>query len=200
MDPIIILQAGVASGRKYFGRDDWFAGGATAVLAAQQADGSIPLGSWGHVPNTCFCTLFLIYGGAPVAFNKLEYGAKEGADAQDWNLNPRDSPRHHHRQAGDERCSLDAGEGPHVSQHPGIELCATRAAVVLGSRQRGAQREHVLADEPGIDRLNTPHGTQQQPRRDQQNHRHRDLDRHHQPPNPLLVPATCPSAFAQRGK
>jgi hypothetical protein len=85
-----VERAGVASGRKYFGRDDWFAGGAMAVLSTQQADGSIPLGSWGHVPNTCFCTLFLIYGGAPVAFNKLEYGAKEGADAQDWNLNPRD--------------------------------------------------------------------------------------------------------------
>jgi hypothetical protein len=37
------------------------------------------------VPNTCFCTLFLVYGGAPVAFNKLEYGKE-----QEWNLNPRD--------------------------------------------------------------------------------------------------------------
>jgi hypothetical protein len=80
-----VERAGVASGRKYFGRDDWFAGGALSVLGAQQADGSIPLGSWGHVPNTCFCTLFLVYGGAPVAFNKLEHGKE-----QDWNLNPRD--------------------------------------------------------------------------------------------------------------
>ena len=48
-----IERASVASGRKYFGRDDWFAGGAQAVLQAQQADGSIPLGQWGYVPNTC---------------------------------------------------------------------------------------------------------------------------------------------------
>src|SRR5206468_11304691 len=32
-----------------------------------------------------FCTLILVYGGAPVAVNKLQFGKD-----QDWNLNPRD--------------------------------------------------------------------------------------------------------------
>jgi hypothetical protein len=45
-----------------------------------------PLGRWGcPVVGTSFCTLFLVYGGAPVAIEKLQYG-----DGQDWNLNPRD--------------------------------------------------------------------------------------------------------------
>jgi len=55
-------------------------------LQAQQRDGSIPLGRWGHgAISTSFCTLFLVYGGAPVAVNKLQYGK-----GSDWNLNPRD--------------------------------------------------------------------------------------------------------------
>ncbi len=81
-----IERAGVASGRKYIGGEDWFAQGALAVLQAQQRDGSIPLGQWGGPGvSTCFCTLFLVYGGAPVAVNKLQFGKD-----QDWNLNPRD--------------------------------------------------------------------------------------------------------------
>ena len=81
-----IERTGVASGRRYIGSEDWFARGALTVLQAQQSDGSIPLGSWGRsVIGTSFCTLFLVYGGAPVAFNKLQYG-----DGHDWNLNPRD--------------------------------------------------------------------------------------------------------------
>ena len=44
------------------------------------------MGHWGGaVGGTSFCTLFLVYGGAPVAVNKLQYGKD-----QDWNLNPRD--------------------------------------------------------------------------------------------------------------
>ncbi len=81
-----IERTGVASGRKTIGGEDWFARGAASVLRAQQPDGSIPLGSYGGVVcNTAFCTLFLVYGGAPVAFEKLEYGP-----GHDWNLNPRD--------------------------------------------------------------------------------------------------------------
>jgi hypothetical protein len=81
-----IERTGVASGRKLIGGEDWFAHGALAVLQHQQRDGSIPLGQWGGpTVSTCFCTLFLVYGGAPVAVNKLEYGK-----GQDWNLNPRD--------------------------------------------------------------------------------------------------------------
>ncbi len=70
----------------YIGGEDWFARGALAVLQAQQRDGSIPLGNWGGpAVSTSFCTLFLVYGGAPVAYNKLQFGKD-----QDWNLNPRD--------------------------------------------------------------------------------------------------------------
>ncbi len=81
-----IERTGVASGRKLIGGEDWFARGALAILQHQQRDGSIPLGSWGGVVgSTSFCTLFLVYGGAPVAINKLQFGKD-----QDWNLNPRD--------------------------------------------------------------------------------------------------------------
>ena len=81
-----IERTGVASGLKLIGGADWFAEGALAALQAQQRDGSIPLGHWGGpVGGTCFCTLFLVYGGAPVAVNKLQYGK-----GSDWNLNPRD--------------------------------------------------------------------------------------------------------------
>ena len=79
-----IERTGVAGGRKYIGGRDWFAEGAAAVLQSQQSDGSINLG-YGPVVGTGLCTLFLVYGGAPVAFNKLQFG-----DGQDWNLNPRD--------------------------------------------------------------------------------------------------------------
>jgi len=81
-----IERTGVASGRKYFGGEDWFRRGALAVLKAQRSRGEITVGHWGNeVVRTSWCALFLVYGGAPVAFNKLEYGK-----AADWNLNPRD--------------------------------------------------------------------------------------------------------------
>jgi len=81
-----IERTGVASGLKLIGGEDWFAEGALVILQAQQRDGSIPLGSWGGgAIGTSFCTLFLVYGGAPVAVNKLQYGK-----GSDWNLNPRD--------------------------------------------------------------------------------------------------------------
>ena len=81
-----IERTGVAGGRKLIGGQDWFADGALAVLNAQRSDGSIPLGHWGGgAVSTSFCTLFLVYGGAPVAIDKLQYGT-----TPDWNLNPRD--------------------------------------------------------------------------------------------------------------
>jgi Domain of unknown function (DUF4159) len=81
-----IERTGVASGRKLIGGEDWFARGAASILQAQQRDGAIHLGQWGgRAVSTCLCTLFLVYGGAPVAYNKLQYGKD-----QDWNLNPRD--------------------------------------------------------------------------------------------------------------
>jgi hypothetical protein len=82
-----IERVGVASGRKYIGDKDWFKEGALAALRDQQQSGLIYLkGPHGDdVVRTAFSSLFLVYGGAPVAFNKLEYGA-----GYDWNLNPRD--------------------------------------------------------------------------------------------------------------
>ena len=79
-----IERTGVASGRKYIGGVDWFAEGAQAALTAQAGDGSISLGYAGPV-STALSTLFMVYGGAPVAYNKLEYG-----ESTAWNLNPRD--------------------------------------------------------------------------------------------------------------
>ena len=81
-----IERAGVASGRKYIGGRDWFREGVESILRAQRQDGSIPLRGYGKTRiNTAFATLFMVYGGAPVVFNKLDYG-----DGQGWNLNPRD--------------------------------------------------------------------------------------------------------------
>lgn len=80
-----IERTGVASGRKYIGGRDWFREDAEYILKNQRADGSIPLCRWGQQYGTSLCTLFLVHGGAPVAFNKLEHGER-----QDWNLNPRD--------------------------------------------------------------------------------------------------------------
>lgn len=84
-----IERTGVASGRKTIGGEDWFASGVKTVLASQARNGSIMGGydhySGGIVGSTALSTLFMIYGGAPIAINKLQYG-----DSQDWNLNPRD--------------------------------------------------------------------------------------------------------------
>ena len=79
-----IERTGVASGRKYIGGEDWFSRGALAALTRQGPDGSVQMG-YTPVISTSLVTLFLVYGGAPVAFNKLQHGA-----GQDWNLNPRD--------------------------------------------------------------------------------------------------------------
>jgi hypothetical protein len=82
-----IERAGVASGRRTFGGEDWFRTGAAAALARRTVDGAISMG-YGPVVSTSFVTLFLVYGGAPMAINKLEYGLS--GDARDWDLNPRD--------------------------------------------------------------------------------------------------------------
>jgi hypothetical protein len=72
-----------ASGRKFFGKLDWFREGA-AELVATQTDGF-----WHDVPDaypyggTAFALLFLARGGAPVAFNKLQYPGPWDARPQD---------------------------------------------------------------------------------------------------------------------
>lgn len=79
-----IERTGVAGGQRLLGGVDWFAEGADAALRAQRADGAIPLGYSDEI-GTALTTLFLVYGGAPAAFAKLQYG-----EGEDWNLNPRD--------------------------------------------------------------------------------------------------------------
>jgi len=61
----------VASGRRLSGGEDWFTRCTFEILQAQARDWSVTLGNWGGTPGrTVFHTLFLVYGGAPVAVNK----------------------------------------------------------------------------------------------------------------------------------
>ncbi len=72
-----VERVGLASGYKYFGKNDWYYAGTQKLLNRQQADGS-----WGTVWDTAFSLLFLARGRHPVLINKLEY---PGA----WNNRPR---------------------------------------------------------------------------------------------------------------
>lgn len=81
-----IERAGVASGRRRFGGEDWFERGAHYALSQQRTDGSIPIGYTPEI-GTALTTLFMVYGGAPTAFAKLSH---EGAGDLAWNPNPRD--------------------------------------------------------------------------------------------------------------
>jgi hypothetical protein len=78
-----VERIGVASGRKYLGKVNWYDRGAEFLLAKAHKHGG-----WGTLPETCFAMLFLARGRAPVLFNKLQYNIadKEG----DWNQRPRD--------------------------------------------------------------------------------------------------------------
>ena len=74
-----VERVGGTAGYKYFGTHDWFKEGAELVLKYQGPDGS-----WGRsIPETCFTTLFLFKGRAPILFNKLQFKG-------DWNMHRRD--------------------------------------------------------------------------------------------------------------
>ncbi|MCA9242462.1 MAG: DUF4159 domain-containing protein [Phycisphaerales bacterium] len=74
-----VERAGRASGRKRFGRHDWFRIGAADLLSRQKLDGS-----WdADIHDTAFAVLFLTHGRAPLLMNKLEF-------ATDWDRNLRD--------------------------------------------------------------------------------------------------------------
>ena len=90
-----VERVGVASGRKYFGKTDWYAVGADWLVKNQGGDGS-----WGApeevhnpkgIPSTCWSLFFLTRGRAPVVMNKLEWRSvtKEGKESG-WNQRPRD--------------------------------------------------------------------------------------------------------------
>lgn len=61
-------RIGMASGRRYFGKFDWFQYGASAIVHSQNERGE-----WNNVIDTCFAILFLVHGRQPVAMNKLQY-------------------------------------------------------------------------------------------------------------------------------
>jgi hypothetical protein len=86
-------RMGLASGRKYIGTHDWYQEGADQILKRQHANGSFP----NQVPwlaETCFNTLFLVRGRAPLVMNKLEYSLAtntgEASKVANWNQRPRD--------------------------------------------------------------------------------------------------------------
>lgn len=89
-----IERIGVASGYKYFGTVDWYQSGAEYLVRHQN-----PGGDWGGIPNTCFGTLFLVRGRAPVMMNKLDYSPDPGQapvrgkapTITSWNQRPRDA-------------------------------------------------------------------------------------------------------------
>lgn len=85
-----VERIGVASGRKYFGKFDWFQKGADWLLTKQAKSGGFTIGiDQGPIPSTCFAMLFLSRGRAPVLMNKLEYTSL-GAKQAEWNQRPRD--------------------------------------------------------------------------------------------------------------
>ena len=102
-----VERVGMASGRKYFGANDWYEKGADYLIRRQRADGSWHnKGAYvGPLHDTCFGILFLSRGRAPLLMNKLQWGEK-GAGAQaappaapgppaaarkpEWNQRPRD--------------------------------------------------------------------------------------------------------------
>ncbi len=74
-----VERAGRASGRKYFRGRDWFREGAADLIKTQSS-----AGSWGGgLHDTCFATMFLAHGRAPLLFCKLERGG-------DWDVYLRD--------------------------------------------------------------------------------------------------------------
>ena len=72
-----IERIGAASGRKFFGNQDWYDIGAERIVRTQAADGSWKTSFPGStpIPDTAFALLFLARGRAPVVLNKLDYTA-----------------------------------------------------------------------------------------------------------------------------
>ena len=91
-----ISRIGVASGYKYFGNIDWYQNGADFLLKTQAADGSWASSQNGLFPaqvDTPLGLLFLSYGSAPVALNKIEYALQDKGKPvlAHWNQRPQDA-------------------------------------------------------------------------------------------------------------
>jgi hypothetical protein len=86
-------RIGVASGRKYFGKFDWYKSGADAIVKKQRKDGGWSGGHGGDIGSTAFALLFLSRGSAPVMMNKLQYDTPraQAGVVNVWNERPRDA-------------------------------------------------------------------------------------------------------------
>jgi hypothetical protein len=76
-------RVGIAAGYKYFGSHNWYKEGAEYLVHNQQGNGS-----WGNLAETCFATLFLYKGKAPLLFNKLQ--ETSGSAKWEWNAHRND--------------------------------------------------------------------------------------------------------------
>jgi hypothetical protein len=68
-------RVGIAAGYKYFGSHNWYREGTDYLLAHQNDNGSWS-GSVDLISDTCFATMFLYKGRAPILFEKLDCGEK----------------------------------------------------------------------------------------------------------------------------
>ena len=110
-----------------------------------------------------------------------------------------DPAAHRHRQSRRRtRRSRTPGSARTSSQHAVVELRAPGRSHRTWAAAAPSQRQHVVRDEPGIDRLDAPDRADQQPRRDEQHDRRRDLDDDERGAQPLRASARRPRAAAQR--
>ena len=76
-----VERVGLASGRRYFGKTDWYKLGATWLINQQSPEGWWQ-GHFGREVATAYAVLFLVRGQHALLFNRLEYDG-------DWNNRPR---------------------------------------------------------------------------------------------------------------
>jgi hypothetical protein len=91
-------RVGVGSGRKYIGTADWFQFGANQLIKLQSPEGGWRTDQGPAIAQTTTALglLFLAYGRAPVAINKLQWELQpsehtSGAPPANWNQRPRDA-------------------------------------------------------------------------------------------------------------
>ncbi len=91
-------RAGRLSGRRFFGKHDWYREVAEYLLGQQSPNAGFWIGTGGFekanpVASTCFALLFLSKGLSPVLINKLKYGprVKGKVNKTDWNQHRNDA-------------------------------------------------------------------------------------------------------------